>query len=86
MENFNKIKTFIENDKLMGKENEFDYIREFLVNKKIDKKHMNIENLRNFSNYLKNDEIPIDLNKSLKENILIGLYYEGKKSKFIFNN
>ena len=82
MENFIKVKTFIENDKLMGKENEFDYIREFLMNKKIDKKHMSIENLRNFSNFLKNEEIPIDLNKSLKENILIGLYYDGKKSKF----
>ena len=82
MENFIKVKTFIENNKLMGKENEFDYIREFLINKKIDKKHMSIENLRNFSNFLRCDEIPIDLNKSLKENILMGLYFDGNKSKF----
>ena len=89
MDNFIKVKTFIENDKLLGKENEFDYIREFLINKKIDKKHMTDENLKNFSNFLKLNEIPIDVSKSLKENILMGLYYDGNKYKLyklIVNN
>jgi len=81
MDNFIKIKTLIENDKSLGKNNEFDYINEFLLNKKIDKKHINPNNLINFSKFLQCDVIPIDLNKSLKENILIGLYYNENNSK-----
>jgi hypothetical protein len=81
MDNFIKVKTLIENDKELGKNNEFEYIKEFLINKKIDQKHINMDNLINFSKFLNCDKIPIDLNKSLKENILIGLYYEENTSK-----
>ena len=76
MDSFNKVKTFIENDKSFGKNNEFEYIREFLINKQIDQKHINSTTLINFSKFLKCEKLPIDLNKSLKENILIALYYD----------
>ncbi len=39
MNNFIKIKTLIENDKELGKNNEFEYIKEFLI-KKIDQKYI----------------------------------------------
>ena len=88
MDNFIKIKTYIDSDKKLGKDNEFDYIKEFLINKKIDKKHITQENLINFSKFLNCEKIPIDLNKSLKENILIGLYHGGKisKNKYTINS
>ena len=88
MDNFIKVKTLIENDKRLGKENELEYIKEFLLTKKIDKKHINAANLINFSKFLNCDKIPIDLNKSLKENILIGLYYDENKAKnkYIINS
>jgi hypothetical protein len=76
MDSFNKVKTFIENDKSLGKNNEFEYIKEFLINKQIDQKHINSTTLINFSKFLKCEKLPIDLNKSLKENILIALYYD----------
>ena len=84
MDNFIKVKTYIENDKQLGKDNEFEYIKEFLINKKIDKKHITAENLINFAKFLNCEKIPIDLNKSLKENILIGLYYDENKAKNIY--
>ena len=81
MDNFIKLKTLIENDREFGKNNEFDYIKEFLLDKKIGKKYINPDNLINFSTFLKCEIIPIDLNKSLKENILIGLHYNDNNSK-----
>ena len=82
MDNFIKIKTLIENDKSLGKDNEFEYIKEFLINKKIDQKHITPNNLINFSKFLKCEKLPIDLNKSLKDNIIIALYYDENKYKF----
>ena len=76
MNNFNKIKTLIENDQHLGKNNEFEYIKEFLINKKIDQKYINPTTLMNFSKFLKCERLPIDLNKSIKDNILIALYYD----------
>ena len=81
MNNFIKIKTLIENDKELGKNNEFEYIKEFLIKKKIEQKYINLDNLINFSKFLKCEIIPIDLNKSLKENILLGLFYNEDTSK-----
>ena len=86
MGSFIKVKTFIENDKKLGKENEFDYIKEFLISKKIDQKHINPDNLKNFSKFLQCENIPIDLNKSLKENIIMGLYFDEKKYKIKSRN
>jgi len=82
MDNFIKIKTLIENDKSLGKDNEFEYIKEFLINKQIDQKHITPNNLINFSKFLKCEKLPIDLNKSLKDNIIIALYYDENKYKF----
>ena len=75
MESFIKLKTLIENDKINGKENEYDYIKEFLISKQINKKYINLQNIINFSNFLKTETMPIDLNKSLKDNILLALNY-----------
>ena len=76
LENFTKIKNLIENDKDIGKKNEYEYIKEFLKEKKIEKKYLKAENIINFSNFLRQPEINIDINKSLKENILLALNYK----------
>ena len=76
LENFTKIKNLIENDKDIGKKNEYEYIKEFLKEKKIEKKYLKAENIINFSNFLRQSKINIDINKSLKENILLALNYK----------
>ena len=80
MDNFMKLKTLIDNDKSFGNNNEFDYIKEFLINKKIDKQYINSKNIINFSNFLKCEKLPIDLDKSLKENILLALNFNKEKN------
>ena len=82
-DNFIRIKTLIENDKALGKNKEFDYIKEFLINNNIEEKYINSFNIMNFSKFLSLKEMPIDENKSLKENILLALNYNednGKKN------
>ena len=79
MDNFMKLKTLINNEKSFGKNNEFDYIKEFLINKSIDKQYINSKNISNFSNFLKCEKLPIDLDKSLKENILLALNLNKEK-------
>ena len=78
MEAFVKLKSMIENDKNHGKFNERQYIIEFVSNKNIDKINLTEENLGNFSNFLNRKKLPIDTTKSLKENILIALNYNGE--------
>ena len=84
METFIKLKSLIENDKKLGKNNEIDFIIEFILNKKIDKKYINRQYITNFSNFLKCKKIPIDKNKSLKENIILALNFD--KDKNIMEN
>ena len=81
METFMRLKSLIENDKKLGKNNEIDYIIEFIINKAIDKKYIAEEYIKNFSNFLKNKQLPIDTSKSLKDNIILALNYD-KKLKF----
>ena len=76
LENFTKIKNLIENDKDIGKKNEYKYIKEFLKEKKIEKKYLKAENIIKFANFLRQPKINIDINKSLKENILLALNYK----------
>ena len=76
LENFTKIKNLIENDKDIGKKNEYEYIKEFLKEKKIEKKYLKAENIIKFANFLRQPKINIDINKSLKENILLALNYK----------
>jgi len=85
MDNFMKLKTLIDNEKSFGKNNEFDYIKEFLINKKIDKQYINSNNITNFSNFLNYENLPIDLDKSLKENILLALNFNKEKKMKIKN-
>ena len=79
--NFMKIKTFLENNKILGKKNEYDYIKEFLIINDIDKRYINSFNIMNFCKFLSLKELPIDVNKSLKDNILIALNYSVDKEK-----
>ena len=76
METFVRLKSLIENDKKLGKNNEIDYIIEFLLNKKIEKNYINSRCVNNFSNFLKCKKLPIDTSKSLKENIILALNYD----------
>jgi hypothetical protein len=79
MDNFMKLKTLIDNEKSFGKNNEFSFIKEFLINKNIDKQYINSKNIINFSNFLKCEKLPINLDKSLKENILLALNFNKEK-------
>lgn len=79
MDTFMKLKTLIDNEKSFGNNNEFDYIKDFLVNKNIDKQFINSKNIINFSNFLNCEKLPIDLDKSLKENILLALNFNKEK-------
>ena len=83
METFVRLKSLIENDRKLGKNNEIDYIIEFILNKKIDKRYINDEYINNFSNFLKNAKLPIDTNKSLKENIILALNYDKRQKNKI---
>ena len=81
LENFLKIKTLIEGDKKYGKNNEYEYIKEFLISKNIDIKYINKDSVINFSKFLKQKKFPIDINKSLKDNILSALNYNEENEK-----
>ena len=83
MESFIRLKSMIENDKAFGKFNEKKYIREFLSNKNIDKTYLNEKNYENFSNFLKLKKMPIDINKTLKENIIVALNYDELENKIL---
>jgi hypothetical protein len=82
METFVKLKILIENDRQLGKNNETDYIIEFILNKQIDKKYIKYEYITNFSNFLNCQKMPIDTNKSLKENIILALNYKAPDKKY----
>ena len=81
METFIKLKSLIENDKKLGKNNEIDYIIEFILNKNIDKKYINYQYINNFLNFLNCKILPINTNKSLKENIILALNYDCSTEK-----
>ena len=80
METFTKLKSMIENDKNLGKLNENQYIIDFISNKNIEKKFITKKNLENFQNFLECDIIPIDIGKSLKENIIMALNYQNDEN------
>ena len=87
METFIRLKSLIENDKKLGKDNETDYIIEFILNKNIDKKYINHEYINNFLDFLKCKKLPIDTNKSLKENIILALNFDkSNKNKDLYTN
>ena len=81
LNNFLRIKTLIENDKIFEKNNEYDYIKEFLESNNIDKKYIRPSNIINFSRFLSLKDLPIDVNKSLKENIILALNYNEAEEK-----
>ena len=73
IEIFSNLKNLIELDK---NSNKFDYIKEFLKKNNIDTNNYNDENLKNFFNFINMENIPIDLTKSIKQNILDGLNFK----------
>ena len=79
MDTFIKLKSMIDNDKNFGKLNEKQYIIDFISNKNIEKKYFNEKNYENFHNFLYSKKMPIDNNKSLKENIIIALNYNDEE-------
>ncbi len=85
METFTKLKSLIENDRKLGKLNEIDYIIEFIMNKNLDKKYLNNQYINNFSDFLKCKHLPIDTNKSLKENIIMALNYNKNDTNIIIS-
>ena len=80
METFTKLKSLIENDKNLGKLNEKQYIIDFISNKNIEKDNITEKNLENFQNFLECERIPIDINKTLKENIIMALNYQNEEN------
>ena len=80
METFTKLKSLIENDKNLGKLNEKQYIIDFISNKNIEKENITEKNLENFQNFLECERIPIDINKTLKENIIMALNYQNEEN------
>ncbi len=72
IEIFSNLKNLIMLDK---NSNKFDYIKEFLKKNKIEANNYNNENLKNFFNFISMEIIPVDLTKSLKQNILNGLNF-----------
>lgn len=87
METFVRLKSLIENDKKLGKNNEIDYIIEFILSKNIDRKYIEHQYINNFLNFLKNKKLPININKTLKENIILALNFDqSKKNNIIYIN
>ena len=80
-ESFYHLKELIINYKKEGNLNELDYIYEYAVSKNIDKKYLTVENLNNFYNFLFQKKLPIDLSKSIKENIILALTFDKNKKK-----
>ena len=72
IEIFSNLKNLIMLDK---NSNKFDYIKEFLKKNKIETNNYNNENFKNFFNFISMEIIPVDLTKSLKQNILNGLNF-----------
>ena len=85
METFIKLKSLIENDRKLGKNNEINYLIEFIINKKIDKKYITNRNISNFSDFLNSSKLPIDTSKSLKENIILALNYDKNDKNIIIS-
>jgi hypothetical protein len=83
METFTKLKSMIENDKNFGKLNEKQYIIDFISNKNIEKKFITEKNIDNFQNFLECKIMPIDISKSLKDNILKALNYNSEENNII---
>ena len=80
-ESFYNLKGLIDEYKKNGKLNDLDFIYEYCLNKNVDKKYLNIKNLNNFYNFLKEETFPLDLTKSMKENILLALEFDKNKQK-----
>ena len=80
-ESFYNLKELMEDFKKEGKLNELDYIYEYVLSKNIDKKYLTINNLNNFYNFLQEKKMPLDLTKSVKENIILALEFDKNKNK-----
>ena len=80
METFTRLKSMIQNDKNFGKLNEKQYIIDFISNKNIEKKFITEKNIDNFQNFLECKIMPIDISKSLKDNILKALNYNSEEN------
>ena len=80
-ESLEGLKNLMENFKKQGELDELDFIYEYALSKNIDKNLLTIKNLNNFYNFLKEKPIPLDSNKSLKENIILALNYDMNLSK-----
>ena len=80
METFTRLKSMIQNDKNFGKLNEKQYIIDFISNKNIEKKFITEKNIDNFQNFLECEIMPIDISKSLKDNILKALNYNSEEN------
>ena len=74
-ESFEGLKNLMEKFK-RGELNELDFIYEYALSKNIDKNLLGIKNLNNFYNFLHEKHLPLDTNKSLKENIILALNYD----------
>ena len=75
IDKFNKLKYLIQTGK--NKFKELDYIKDFLNRNKI--LDYNEEKLKNFSNFLNMKKIPINIEKTLKENIIYALNFNKEK-------
>ena len=81
-ESFYNLKDLLDNCKNEDKKlNELDYIYEYTLSKKIDKKYLTIKNMNNFYNFLHEKILPLDLAKSFKENIILALNFNKNKKK-----
>ena len=80
---FGKIKILFEKNKKYGNNNN-DLIEEFLINKRIDTKYLNKENIMNLYRFINLKELPINIDKTLKENIIMALNFnEDNEKKYI---
>ena len=80
-ESFYHLKELMNNYKKEGNSNELDYIYEYAVSKNIDKKYLTVANLNNFYNFLFEQKLPLDLSKSIKENIILALNFDKNKKR-----
>ena len=80
IDKFNKLKYLINTGK--NKFEELDYIKDFLNRNKI--LDYNEEKLKNFKNFLHMKKIPINIEKTLKENIIYALNFN--KEKYLKEN
>ena len=80
-ESFYSLKELMDDFKKEGNLNELDYIYEYVLSKNIDKNYLTINNLNNFYNFLQEKKLPLDLTKSVKENIILALQFEKNKNK-----